>query len=60
MAKAKGNYTVLNPRNIPKGRWVIRVGERRWFEGDTLDGTEISAGDLKSFIERGFLEVNDG
>lgn len=31
-------YRVANPRGIPAGSYIIRVGDRRWFEGDVYDG----------------------
>lgn len=31
-------YRVANPRGIPAGSYIIRVGDRRWFEGDAYDG----------------------
>ncbi len=31
-------YRVANPRGIPPGRYIIRVGDRVWFEGDIYDG----------------------
>lgn len=38
MAKKKPIYIVANPRAIPLGRHVLRIGERVWFEGDAYDG----------------------
>lgn len=37
MTKTK-TYKVANPRDIPEGRYIIRQGDRYWFEGDTFDG----------------------
>lgn len=31
-------YRVANPRGIPAGSYIIRVGDRRWFEGELYDG----------------------
>lgn len=31
-------YRVANPRGIPAGSYIIRVGDRRWCEGDLYDG----------------------
>lgn len=38
MTKRKPRYVVANPRGIPAGRHILRVGERRWYEGDVYDG----------------------
>lgn len=35
---ATKSYVVANPRGIPKGRYIIRNGDQRWFEGDAFDG----------------------
>lgn len=42
MTKSKSTanvtYRVANPRGIPAGSYIIRVGDRRWFEGELYDG----------------------
>lgn len=35
---AVAGWVVANPRGIPAGRYILRNGERRWFEGDAYDG----------------------
>lgn len=45
-------YVVLNPRGIPAGSYIVRVGDRRWYEGDTYDGPVDHVANL---VERGFL-----
>ena len=29
-------YRVLNPRKMPKGTWIVRFGDDRWYEGDVF------------------------
>ena len=49
-------YRVTNPRGIPTGRYILRLDERQWFEGDTYDGPVTDR-----LIEQGFIvEVSDG
>lgn len=43
-------YRVANPRGVREGRFIIRVGERRWYEGDLYDGPVTSR-----FLKDGFL-----
>jgi hypothetical protein len=31
-------YVVANPRGIPEGRHILRIGDKRYFEGDLYDG----------------------
>ena len=54
-----GSYIVANPRGIPAGRYIVRVGERRYFEGDAFEGVPP-----ERFIRDGFVvevkEVTDG
>lgn len=47
---APQRYRVANPRNHPAGKWIIRVGERRWYEGDEYDGPIT-----ERFVRDGFL-----
>ena len=54
--KKTGPFVVINPRKIPKGRFIIRevvkgkeVG--RWYAGDVYDG-----GKVEHWLERGFIE----
>lgn len=37
-ATTRATYIVANPRGLPAGTWIIRVDDRRWFEGDVYDG----------------------
>lgn len=54
--KPKPQYVVANPRGIPQGRHILRVGERRWYEGDAYDGPVTDR-----LVEGGFLlEVTRG
>lgn len=46
-------YRVLNPRGIPKGRHILRVGDKRWYEGDEFDPPRGI--DLERFIVGGFI-----
>ena len=50
-AETAKRYRVANPRGLPAGKWVIRVGERRWFEGDEYDGPGTDR-----FVRDGFVE----
>lgn len=43
-------YRVANPRGIPAGRYIIRAGERMWFEGDIYDGPVT-----ERFVRDGFI-----
>lgn len=43
-------YRVANPRRLPAGTWVIRVGDRRWAEGDVYDGPVT-----ERFLDAGFI-----
>ena len=50
------SYVVANPRKLPEGSWIIRDGDRRYFEGDGYDGPNSAM-----WLQRGFLvEVKDG
>lgn len=57
MPKTKAAYIVANPRGIPAGRHILRVGDKRWYEGDRYDGP-LS----ERLIKGGFVvkQVNDG
>lgn len=49
-------YIVANPRGIPSGRYIVRVGDRRYFEGDVFEGEPP-----KRFLAEGFVvEVPNG
>ena len=37
-APRTGHFIVANPRGIPAGRHILRVGDQRWYEGDVYDG----------------------
>ena len=56
-AKKAGAYTVLNPRGIPKGRHILRVGEERWYEGDRFDPPKGC--DVKRLLRDGFIGEED-
>lgn len=43
-------YVVANPRGLREGSWIVRQGERRWFEGDVFDG-EVT----ERLVEQGFV-----
>jgi len=47
-------YTVLNPRGIPAGKHIIRVGERRYMEGEMFEPP--SGCDIERLLRDGFLE----
>ena len=51
-------YRVLNPRDIPKGRYIIRFKkgdeEQRYFEGDEFEPPK--GFDLERFVKGGFVE----
>ena len=53
--KFSGRFRVINPRGIPKGRYIIRSGKRRYFEGNEYDGDSV-----EHWLERGFIEPMDG
>ena len=54
-ARKSGPYRVANPRGIPSERHVLRIGDRRWYEGDTFDGPVD-----ERLVRDGFLvEVTD-
>lgn len=44
-------YIVANPRKLPDGSWIIRDGDRRYFEGDGYDGPNA-----EMWLKRGFLK----
>ena len=47
-------YIVANPRGLPAGKWIIRDGARRYFEGDVFEGEPP-----RRFVAEGFVvEVN--
>lgn len=59
MAKKTGAYIVRNPRGIPQGRHILRVGDERWYEGDRFDPPAKC--DIKRLLRDGFIEeVKDG
>lgn len=43
-------YIVANPRGLPAGKWVVRDGAKRYFEGDTYEGTPPAR-----FLAEGFV-----
>ena len=45
-------YVVVNPRQVPQGVHVFRIGDRRWYEGDEY----VSDGHLKELKRRGFVK----
>lgn len=47
---AEKSYRVANPRGLPAGTWILRVGDRRWAEGDPYDGPVTTR-----FVEQGFI-----
>ena len=49
-AAPQGPFTVINPRNIPKGRHIIRDGDVRYFEGDIYTGENA-----EMWLERKFI-----
>lgn len=51
--KAMGPFVVINPRKIPKGRFIIREGDKRWFEGDAYGGPKAEMWLGRGFIKRG-------
>ncbi len=51
--KPAGPFVVINPRKIPKGRFIIREGDKRWFEGDAYDGPKAEMWLGRGFIKRG-------
>jgi hypothetical protein len=51
--KPTGPFAVINPRKIPKGRFIIREGDKRWFEGDAYDGPKAEHWLRRGFIKRG-------
>ena len=60
-SKEGGTYRVLNPRGIPKGRHILRCGERYWHEGDAFDLAEASvaarvAVDVGRLLRDGLIE----
>lgn len=48
--RASGPYTVVNPRKIPEGIPVVTIHDVHYYEGDTVNETNV--GDL---VARGFL-----
>lgn len=49
-------YRVANPRGLPAGSWIVRIGDRRWCEGDPYDGPVT-----ERLVAQGFIvEVHDG
>lgn len=49
-------YVVQNPRGIPKGIRILRVGEREWKEGETfVKPKECPTDTLKRWVEDSFL-----
>ena len=47
-------YIVLNPRNIPVGRYIIHSGEQRFYEGDEIDASQVK--NAAALVDRGFLK----
>lgn len=45
-------YVVANPRELPAGKWIVKVEGRLYFEGDTFEGEPP-----ERFIEQGFVET---
>ena len=54
-AQPTGPFVVINPRNIPKGRHIIREGDKRWFEGDDYSGPKAEL-----WLARGFIKPGKG
>ncbi len=50
LAAAGKTYIVANPRGLPAGKWIVRDGAKRYFEGDTYEGTPPAR-----FIAEGFV-----
>lgn len=49
-------YTVLNPRGIPVGFRILRIGGRTWDEGDEFVSPRgFSADEVADLERRGFL-----
>lgn len=48
----KKRYVVANPRDIPSGIPIFRIGEREWFEGDDY----VPEGHLKELQRREFVK----
>ena len=51
-ALPKGPFVVINPRGIPKGRFIIRDDDVRYFEGDTYAGEKV-----EMWLGRGFIKA---
>lgn len=53
--KPIGPFVVINPRKIPKGRFIIHEGDKRWFEGEVYDGPKA-----EMWLGRGFIKPKGG
>lgn len=53
-------YIVANPRGIPEGRHILRVGDQRWYEGDAF--APPKGCDVQRLVRDGFIvkEKADG
>ncbi len=48
-------YVVANPRGIPKGVRILRIGNKEWFEGDVYDGPTKEGRKPHRFVADGFV-----
>ena len=53
-------YRVLNPRQMPKGAWIVRFGEERWYEGDVFSAPRGFDKDGRLLRNRFIKEVKGG
>ena len=53
-------YRVLNPRKMPKGTWIVRFGEERWYEGDVFSAPRGFDKDGRLLRNRFIKEVKGG
>ena len=52
--RASGTYIVQNPRGVPEGRMVVKVGGVAYRAGDTIKVSADSM-DLDRFVNQGFI-----
>ena len=50
-----GRFRVANTRGQPKGRSYIKVGDKKFMEGDTFDVSHDVV-DMDALLERGQIE----
>lgn len=48
-------YVVANPRGLPKGAWIIRNGEKRWYEGDVVTEKDFTKAGWQRWKSQGFV-----